>query len=85
MYDEKKVEAKVKREELEDELADVEKKIREVGPNDGCLFGTSSYWKYIPISGLSYRVETVKVNLEAETACEVSLTITTSRHPEFSY
>jgi hypothetical protein len=33
MYDEKKIEAKVKREELEDELAAVEKKIREVGPN----------------------------------------------------
>ena len=34
MYDEKNVEAKAKREELEDELADVEKKIREVGPNE---------------------------------------------------
>ncbi len=33
LYDEKKVEAKIKREELEDELAEVEKKIREVGPN----------------------------------------------------
>ena len=33
LYDEKKIEAKVKREELEDELAAVEKKIREVGPN----------------------------------------------------
>jgi hypothetical protein len=33
MYDEKKIDAKLKREELEDGLADVEKKIREVGPN----------------------------------------------------
>jgi hypothetical protein len=30
-YDEKKLEVRVKREELEDELADLEKKIREVG------------------------------------------------------
>jgi predicted nucleic acid-binding Zn-ribbon protein len=33
IYDEKKIGAKVKREELEDELADIEKKIREVGPD----------------------------------------------------
>lgn len=30
-YDQKKLEVRVKREELEEELADVEKKIREVG------------------------------------------------------
>lgn len=34
-YDQKKLEVRVKREELEDELADVEKKIREVGPDAG--------------------------------------------------
>ena len=32
-YDHKKIEVRTKREELEEELAEVEKKIREVGPD----------------------------------------------------
>jgi len=33
-YDQKKLEVRVKREELEDELTDLEKKIREIGLDD---------------------------------------------------
>lgn len=82
MYDEKKVESKVKREELEDELADVEKKIREVGPSPVTYSEHQVTGSTFSFQDFLTCLETVKVNLEAETACEVSLTITTSRHPK---
>lgn len=82
MYDEKKVESKVKREELEDELADVEKKIREVGPSPVAYSEHQVTGSTFSFQDFLTCLETVKVNLEAETACEVSLTITTSRHPK---
>jgi len=74
-FDEKKIETRVKREELEEEAAVLEKKIKEAGAkNTPNVYGiTRSIYPSLALTN----PETVKVNLEAETECEVTLIITT--------
>lgn len=76
-YDEKILEVRAKREELEVELADAEKKIREIGL-DTQVYSEHQVTGSIPRFVVFANLETVKVTLEAETACEVSLFVTTS-------
>ena len=77
-YDEKVLQVKMNMEELEEELADVEKKIREIGLDAKVYSEHQVIGSRYPLVFEVVDLETVKVTLEAEAACEVSLFVTTS-------
>ena len=77
-YDEKNLDVRGKREELEEELAVLVQKIREAGVDHGSQSTTSGVTGSKCPRKLRLILETVKVSLEADGPCEVAFTITTS-------